>query len=228
MDAATSKLKLWGCQPTWTLLSKMLRDREPFGFSRWGDGEWDCMLAPDARKANIDGVAYTHDLSTALCLALKDRRANVMYAMQPKAMELYRDKINAFLGDCNRAWLYADVFHEMSAAGQMPMLLGAIGERSRMLVGPAHLGKLGANQIEIPDGNAWQMRSQILYEIESRLEKGMLVYFCAGMLSNVLINDLSPLIKEMRLTLLDMGSVFDPYAGKATRRYHNAMLGEQE
>jgi hypothetical protein len=46
------------------------------------------------------------------------------------------------------------------------------------------------------------------------------VAFSAGMVSNLLIHELS----GREATLIDFGSVWDPYVGLATRNYHAAIL----
>jgi hypothetical protein len=43
------------------------------------------------------------------------------------------------------------------------------------------------------------------------------------MMSNVLIDDLHPIAEVVGVTLLDMGSIFDPYVGVNSRSYHNKL-----
>jgi hypothetical protein len=65
--------------------------------------------------------------------------------------------------------------------------------------------------------NAWKYKDEVCSELRPILEKdpSTVVMFCAGMLSETAIYDLF----EPDRTLLDIGSVFDPFAGKLSRKY---------
>ena len=109
-------------------------------------------------------------------------------------------------------------------AGVIGWMMKACESRELILVGPKHLDRMfDAGFIGVPDRNAWLDYKRVRSDLVDRLAAMIkpVVLFCAGMMSNVLIDDLS---KEDGVTLIDCGSVFDPYVGVCSRKYHAGIM----
>jgi len=205
-----------------------IKNKVPFTFSRWGDGEWSAIL--NRAGHNCDGHDYFPDMCAALRDVLKDRPSYFL-GMQNHAMRNMGDEINSFLNihKLHLVWHNADLFHHASIKGQFELFMEAIAQRSVVLVGPPSLRHLSLEKrfVEVPEKNCWLDRKNIhrLVDLSLRNEKEAVVLFCASMASNVLIHDLYKLHGTQH-TLLDMGSVFMPYVGIANRSYHKDIIAK--
>jgi len=104
-------------------------------------------------------------------------------------------------------------------------LFDVLGE-SYMIVGnPDIVGPMSRPEdcvgICIPYKNAWLAHEMVLQEI-MRNDEEKPILFCAGMMSNVLIDELWWMYPDG--TYIDMGSALDPHCGISSRRYHREML----
>jgi len=214
-----------------------LRTRHPFAFSRWGDGEWACMAhtAVSRQHANCDKHRYFQTLGQALFRVLIDKPSYGM-GLQPKATQDDPECIIRMLGAAafTPVWGDADIFHDASQAGTFwDSFWGAIeeGGYAKVIVGPSSLildyriMEHTTEEIMVPERNCWlnyeATKAKCVEFCEEFLlaHQHPLVLCCCGMMANVLIHELWQMYGE-RVTLLDMGSVFDPYVGKDSRRYH--------
>ena len=193
----------------------------PFAFSRWGDGEWACVLGRSG--CNCDGHPYTPSLGRALGNVLKGN-PKYMLGMQPMAIDLMRFEITKWLTDNKLKfnWENADALHNMSEQGGTAKLTCLFRGRRIILVGPEYLHELKLfqldNHIIVPEKNCWEAYEDIQDSLFSvKVRDYDIVLFSASMMSKVLIDDLW---KQGRGVLLDCGSVFDPYCGRLTRKYH--------
>jgi len=199
-------------------------------FTRWGDGEWEVVLgAKTEADSNVDG----HQYFKSLTLALRDvliQNPHYYFGMQNLAYyKVMGRRIDRFLKQHQicRSWLNADAFHYASEFQQFPRFVNHIKGKTTLLVGPIHLRSLKLfpfEHLEIPSVNCWLQKDQILTEIENRCKTKEydLIIFCAGMAANWFVDILS---KNIPASLLDLGSVFDPYTGKMSRGYHTRVKG---
>jgi hypothetical protein len=93
-----------------------------------------------------------------------------------------------------------------------------------VLVGPKHLMPLAALLgwwwCIVPDLNCWNEFERTHHYISDRLEDGpKVVLLCASRMSEVLIDEF-----HGEATLIDIGSVLDPYCGVKSRRYHHKLI----
>lgn len=213
---------------------EIIRDEKPIAFSRFGDGEWNCILSPNDAKGNCDGHKYFQSLSSQL------REVIRMYAgfnsyylgMQNFAIQRMGDRIQSYLQSVNQfsiEWIDADVFHKASIKSRFKEFIDLVRTKETIIVGPAYLRKLDcySHFVEIPEKDCWLEKDRILSEIKSIIlskEGYKVVLFSASMASNVMINDMA--FFEEKHAYLDMGSVFDPYVGKSTRSYHKKLIEE--
>lgn len=205
-------------------------------FSRWGDGEWACMFFMGLN--NCDGCQYFYDLAERLREVIANSESDgkdYLFGMQEKAWNLYKFEITAFLSDGkrNKTWCDADVLHKKSESGNFLSWLNEIKQRD-IPVGFVANSQMVSNAIlpvarayTIADRDAW-----LYYDKKKMIDhfdgfEG-LIFFCAGMAANVMIDDLYFSKVGEKCCLIDAGSVFDPYIlGKPTRNYHKNILARE-
>ncbi len=204
-----------GLEPWQKTLEDMcsnLKNGINFKFARYGDGEIFCMNGKIGR--NCDKHEYFPDLGLALHKSLEN--VNYMVGIQPLSVSqgLHKDYFEGMT-------LYnADVLHNASIKGLLPEFITSTANRKVIIVGPQHLEKL-EDTIVIPDLNCWKNYSSIkdIIRLRLRFEKDVVIFLCASMMSEVLIND----FKDSPNTFIDMGSVLSPYVGVKNRRYHETL-----
>ncbi len=205
-------------------LTKLL-NREPFSFSRFGDGEWSAILQRPGK--NTDGHEYFPDMGAALAEVLRSRPAYPI-GIQNHALRTLPEvavwlALNGFhLGN---DFVNADVWHNASIEGQFKRFFEALRHKSVLLVGPHEVAKLGIHNywVEVPSLNCWKSKDVIMKGIDNYIDYVGIVLFCASMASNVMIHELYQKHGKVK-TLLDMGSVFMPYVGVANRSYHKKII----
>lgn len=202
-----------------------LKNKEHFSFSRWGDGEWIAVTGirsldkNGGLRSNCDGHKYFGSLRVALEEVLMDSPKYYM-GFQPLARRVMGDKIDEWLAqrNINIDWCNTEYFHNASQKGVFfEPFMESIKDRDVLLVGNESLSKLGFDMVTVPQVNCWKDRDRIVDEIGSKMKD--VVLFCSGMPSNVWIHQLH----NENVTLIDMGSVFDPYCGRNTRSYHHKL-----
>jgi hypothetical protein len=218
-DELTGRWTIEGLEPSEqvfkTICSKIKQEIN-FKFARYGDGEFNCILGKHGH--NCDGHQYFPDMGARLMTAIK--RANYMIGIQPLAMGIYPDKV---LKLTHGKTIYnADVLHNASIDGELSKFLDAVSDRYVILVGPSHLSQFfNAVHIVIPEKNCWREYENVRQQIQFHIDgvRGAVVLLAASMMSEVLIDDFS----EEPHTFIDVGSVFDPYCGVKSRKYHHKL-----
>jgi len=190
---------------------------ENFKFLRFGDGEFHCYLGSDIVIGKNE-----HDIYPALTNKIKSIVDNLNPAHY-NALQPYSLTIPEFAGiipDYN--WLNADVFHNASEAGELAPFFRSLEGRDVVLV--SNWEKLKFNKswgfIEVGSRNSFDDRRWVLEEI-SKDSKDKVFLFAASRLSVPVIYD-----GPEDCTMIDIGSLLDPYIGKITRRYHTKMTEE--
>ena len=203
--------------------------KKRFAFSRFGDGEWKCILGIQGQ--NCDGHSFFPDMGYELRKILLSEK-NYRIGIQQLARELFNDKIDIVLSknNLNINWDNSDLFHYLSKNFKLYDLFEIFDKNHTVMVGPNYLKeKFGYNKfIEVPEKNCWLSASKIKNELIDYLinskQEYTVILFVASMAANVLIDRVWRELPDMNFCLLDMGSVFDPYIGKSTRSYHNKMI----
>jgi len=211
-----------------------LKGREPFAFSRWGDGEWSAVL--DVEGENCDGHRYFPDMSRRLREVLMDNPPYI-FGMQSKAQQDMGLQINAWIHRHmhDREWADADILHDASIAGRMSEFFDACSVHEQIVfVGCYESARILFSSfcidVRTPKRNAWlayestkgRIIDQFFYQFFDG-ENPTIILLSCGMMANVLIHDLWQMFGNT-VTLIDCGSVFDPYLGVASRRYHKQIL----
>lgn len=208
--------------------------KDHFALSRYGDGEWTAMLGYVGGK-NCDGHQYFPELGDALRWAVTRYYGDpdFLCAVSPIARRTIGGKADAWLtmnGLEGMVFHHTGVFVDASINGELSPFVQAL-RRSRMIyVGPPQLRPFiveqfaPAHYVTVPQVDCFLDRRRILGEIRGHLSASIqVIAMSASMLANVLAADLWGLHRGM-YTVLDLGSLFDPYAtGKATRSYMTRM-----
>ncbi|MFQ5512797.1 MAG: hypothetical protein ACE5FG_00050 [Myxococcota bacterium] len=208
------------------LFVEKLRTGEPFAASRFGDGEWNCILGVEGR--NCDDHEYFPELRTELSQVLEGRPPYLL-GLQPGALrEPGARAIQRFLSSrsLDLEWFDSDVFQRAHWEGRFNPFVNALRERRPLFVGPRHI-RAPLSEIfprggfvEIPALNCFLARGRIETEIQEELHRAGydVILFSAGMTTNLLIDRLHVEVGE-RVTLIDLGSIWDVYAGRISRRH---------
>lgn len=190
-----------------------------FKFARYGDGEIYCMNGRSG--ANCDNHPYFPDLGSALRQTITEEPA-YMVGVQPLSISHIPQDVTSYFGHFKRLY-NADVLHNASIEGRIMMFMDALAGKYVILVGPAHLSGLFTNCIHIitPSVSCWLQYKQISEQLHFHLEgsSDAIVILCASMMSEVIISD----FESTPHTFIDAGSVFDPYAGVNSRKYHSKL-----
>lgn len=192
----------------------------PFHFSRFGDGEWNCIFG--AQGHNCDKHEYFPDLGARLKQIIESR-PKYMVGIQELALRgEHGAEIVNLTDQLKIDWFNADVLHKMSIYGRLGPFMNAIRRRRKIIVGPIYLMSIALGvkyHIPIEEKNCWLEYGAVKEILSYTVKPGDLVLLCAGMMSNVLVDD----FKDHPVTMMDVGSLLDPYAGKFTRAYHKTL-----
>ncbi len=211
-----------------------LKDKEPFTFSRFGDGEFASLLnlRPEIGQKNADGHEFFPDMGEALANVLKSKPEYYVGMQRFAREDRYPEQIEKFLNDNDLNglnWVNADVWHHASIHGDFEEFFEALKTRSVVFVAPAYLkslNKFSCGFVTVADQNCWFSRQDVINEIKSKwvnTRENVVFIFCASMPAKVMIHELYQEFGKQH-TFLDAGSVFDPYVGKASRSYHKKII----
>lgn len=201
-----------------------LHAREPFALSRWGDGEWAAVLGKAG--ATVDGQTYTARLRDDLRAVLMDR-PTYWLGMQGFAQRRMGGEIAAWLSahGLTFVWVDADLFARQSVTGHLQRFIDALRLRNVVFVGPEHLWAVSSlfpvrQYVVIPDHECYDSIDRVLSATRRAMEgrPAPVVLVSAGPAANVLIHRLWT--EDQGATLIDCGSLWEPYAGYRTRTYH--------
>lgn len=212
-----------------------LLDRQPFAFSRWGDGEWCCLLGrPGHNKA---GMPYSAPLRADLTAVLVSRPTydlglseSVVHPTRPKRLSL-RSEVPAWLEahGLTLPWVEADGLYRRSLAGTLDPFVAALSSRQVILVGPSYFSGLRlfpvvAHVLVPPRMHHEHEIKRLVRQTLAALRDfpGSVIAISAGMSANVLIDRVYAVRPEA--TLIDCGSLWEPYLGRIVRRYHKTVL----
>lgn len=193
----------------------------PFSFARYGDGEWAAILNTPGRTR--DGQTYTAELGADLVASLAAPWP-FAHAISPIAIRTYGNPIETWLAEhrIDVRWYDSEVFLTASITGTLLPFITALRARKVVYVGPPHLRTLTrllplVDFIETPIHNAHRAKAELAHAIRTRRTIADVVLLSCGPAATVLVNDLWKHLPEH--TLIDLGSLFDPYCGVASRSY---------
>lgn len=199
----------------------MIESGEPFSQANYGDGEWNCIFGVSGE--NCDGHQYYPDLGEALRRTLLTPK-RYLHGI-PSGM---RTLLNAESW-CGRnnvrgiRWVEKETLSEANWRGELKPLFDVLRTRRVMLVGAGHLRKLpnqllnAAWLVEVPAKDCWREVAGIYNQVLRHGFDKDVILFSASMMTNVLVYRLFDDIGD-RVTMLDMGAIFDPYCGVNSRK----------
>ena len=201
-----------------------LCNNERFSFVRYGNGEWDCILRL-FHRTRTGSQAFSPDLRKALMASLTERRAGAYYLAMQSTSFLERIKIlpraeKWLAGHAPKLkWHDGEVFTRASMKGRHFPLVKAMKQHRVVIVGPKWLMKLPFASVFVPvrAHDCWQNADSI--EAQLRDLHNVVISFSAGPATKVLIHRLQPVIGK-HSWMIDFGSIWDPYCGVNSRRYH--------
>jgi len=219
-DENTGMWTLEGVEPwhvTYAKFIHFIKEGINFKFARYGDGELNCIFGKDGK--NCDGHEYYNDLGDALKQSFNPE---IITGIQPLSLTLtYADKVNELISELRL--VNADVLHNASIDLRLSEILIAVSEsgRQHVCVGPTHLTPMFDSMILIPDENCWIQHENIKRNLSEWIEENEngIIFLCASMMSEVLISD----FRNANVTMIDAGSVFDPYVNVKSRNYHHKL-----
>lgn len=223
-DEASGRWSLTGCEPEQVTFSRIidtLKSQKPFKFSRFGDGEWNCIFNKPGQ--NCDGHTYFPELGASLRRVILSEPQYIV-GIQPLSMSYERtDQVKDFCRGLKIKWVNADVLHNASIDKKLYQFIDALKGRYIVLVGPVHLAGFFVNcvHIVVPNQNCWLEYENVRQQIEFHVDgvNNAVVLLAASMMSEVLIDDFA----DHHHTFIDIGSVLDPYCGVKSRRYHHKL-----
>lgn len=213
---------------TFDELVSNLENNINFSFSRFGDGEWNCIfLNPEqraAKKANCDGHEYFLDLGDALRSIVVDGSPEYNVGLQNLGYRIWKEEIDKI---ADVSFSDSDILHKASINGILDKLFDSLKNRRTILVGPDYMASMDrinyTHHIIVPNKNCWNERDRIESSIKRLVEPNDVVLYMASMTSNVLIDSIYKAYGKS-ITQIDCGSVFDPYVGVKTRKYHDDII----
>lgn len=198
------------------LLNK-IANNDKFSFSRFGDGEMNCIYQDTKSRSNCDNHRYYPDLGKRL-LAVLRKRPKYYIGLQNLAYKQRKEQIDTLTKQCGLKWCKSDILHKANIHKTIYKFFDVLKDKRVLIVGPKHLLKFkhfDFGLLEIADRNCWIQYKQIKESIEYELENYDIILYCASMMSNVLIHDF-----HKEITQIDVGSVFDVHCGVNSRGYH--------
>lgn len=195
-----------------------LKAGEKFSLARYGDGELLCMWGKQGGNSN--GCAYTPELRAALLQSMKVTDQDFIHGLQ--RVELWdQDRIISEYPAIE--WHDSEIFGEAAASGGLAPFIEEINKHPVTVIGNYSIREATAKLfphrwfIEVPPVNAFQVEAEVVGKIlwEDRFTKEPKVYlFSCGMAANALVASLHGKVQGW---LLDVGHIWDPFAGSMSR-----------
>jgi len=238
----------WGT--TYEKLVGAILQHQPVTFTRWGNGEWKfifwaaaewekklvpgCRLGPN-RHPSLKHV-FMPELAQALT-AIIASNPTYRLGLQPLAMRAMGDVILEFLKSKNALeldWINADSVHRASSKGVLDRLAAALSTRKLLLIGPEYMGKLRERlpieaHVVVPPRDYFPVMERLIEEaIQSLAALGpdTVVMGSAGPPAKIILHRLHAHL-EGKGTLIDTGSLWDPYVGNMNRSGSHLIRTEQ-
>ncbi len=211
-------LQKW--EDTYALMLHSIEEGHNFKFARYGDGEAICMLQVPGKEGNCDGHQYFPSLGASLRESFSEK---VMCGIQPLLLtsKYAEDFMKIADKHLTGGYFNADVLHNASIDLKLSHFLESIhkSERPLIVVGPPILKALFMDPIqyiEIPYIDCWISHDKTKKALAKSITENCIVLLCASMESEVLIKE----FEETECTMIDCGSVFMPFVGIKSRKYH--------
>lgn len=218
---------------TVSYLTSRLTEGKPFAFLRYGNGEWGCILRTAVRTGSGSHTLKPPALRDGLVRGIRRHQgvSNSYYLGMQSLSYLTRVSLLSRIEDwlSKRApksvWYGADVLHKASMKTKLNPMIQQLRKMRVVVVGPKWLRKLNEGVfgyvgfVEVPSRDCFYQYKRLKTELISKLDKQTVVVFCAGPPAKMMISEIYEQLGNKHF-LIDYGSMWDPYCGKHSRRYH--------
>jgi len=201
-----------------------LRLRHRFAWVRYSDGDWNCVFGRQGKI--LDEHHYSEDLSAALRSAMvcePDYHLGIMPSLlQPGRWWASNRTIEFVARNPELKWCSSLILHNASTSGRLGEFFESL--RGVDITVVSHSGMSGLkpwlgcfNHVVIPESDCWLERNTLEPLIISACNTPGVVLFSCSMPAKVWIR--KAWMANSSATLIDAGSVLDPYIGKLSRSY---------
>ncbi len=228
------RLDYWTVPLQWYL--DQLNEGHPFALARWDDGTWPVVLGEEGR--NCDQHPYSMELRRDLTQTLAEIQTqgapyllglqeSFVIRVHPINERVYNWMVSA---DLRVEWVSGDVFHRASIKDELGPLIQVFKDRGVILVGPERLDALKSyfpirRHVRVPLLNCHASVKGLLRKAQEAIESQgttPIVSVSASMTSEYFIHELNKTHPEA--TIIDVGSLWEPYVGVSCRKYHDAVI----
>jgi len=199
---------------------------EHFSLTRWGDGEWLC--ASGYNGMNCDKHQYFPELREGLNKALSEDKNyykaiwDVNHGQIKSVLNIilpHLEKINP-----NIEWVDAIIWENLAIDNNLNELIEALENKTFIMVSNSNNRNVPikyTDYIETPSVNCFLNKDIIKSKMIDAVEKyGDVVFgLSASMATNVIVDELYDIIGD-KASMIDFGSIWDPFSGRITRSYH--------
>lgn len=197
-----------------------IRNKEPFVFAKYGDGEFSAMA--HLPGVNIDGHQYFPQMGDELLKSIIARKDTPDYflCLQPMVLIEMRPVYDKIMAKHNLAitWHNADTFYNSLPRG-FPMMIAELNLWKTMVVGPPYMREISRHVnytsfVEVPRENCYLQKERIKADILA-LPKPDIISFSSSMLTEVLMDELYDHLPGV--TMIDFGAIWDYYLKRDNR-----------
>jgi len=193
---------------------------------RYNDGEWNAIF--QRHGENCDGHEYYPDMGRALIESLQPDPTNGYHVgicpglLKPREWWASRRVIEFLAARPDLALCNSLMLQSASQRGDLGRLFDALRGKRIVFVGNAGMRGIAerielADFVEVPERNCWTAGAEIAGRITfAAIEPGIVMLAC-GMPAKVWARQAWR--DGGAASLLDVGSVLDPYCGRLTRNY---------
>lgn len=208
-----------------------LWNEEPFTLSRFGDGEALCIFN-DKFEHNIDGAKYTPEIKYHM-KRIFEQPKNYYHSLLYCSFDHVREQWSEYLDKSGIEFYNGEWMQQMSLTGRIEDLNRAFSAYYKpVIVGGGHLQGIshikGFEGVIISQGqevNSFEKYNDMYNDVISLYDMGARMFlFTSGFTSKILIYNLFDKIGGDSW-LIDVGSLYDPYCGRMSRRIYQ-YLGE--
>lgn len=210
-----------------------INNKEHFSFTRWGDGEWFCTWGMQGQ--NCDSHRYFPELKDGLYTALKNNKNyyKAIWNVNHGQISRILNPLLKFLKDekIEINWVNAGIWEDVVLKGGLDDLVKSLEKRNFIIVSNDSLKNLNIKYtdfISVPTVNCFLDKERIKKDMIEMTKKYDDVVFgmSSSMATNVIVDELYDLIGD-KSTMIDFGSIWDPFIGKNTRSYHKDYIKKE-
>jgi len=210
----------------WTYADMLdaLCNRRRFAFVRYSDGDWNCIFG---RQGGIGAEhRYRPDLGKALITSLKpepDYHVGIMPSLLTPDRWWASNRVITWLAaNPGLEFCASTLLHNAGSHGELAAYFEALRGQRLVFVGNADIAAMQPwlgdfEHVVIPKSDCWDRRDEILPRVLAACREPGVAMFACSMPAKVWIRQAWE--SGCGASLVDIGSVFDPYLGKLSRTY---------